>query len=178
MRAAPRLASGALTIVFCLGALAVGGGLPVEVSTIVAETRRAADNAAIAKRNTRAAVRSTEALADIARHVRAQQRSSKRMLEIQLDIEASSRSSATRSERIADELARLKKELEDLTDRFGSLTSLSERAGAQTQATAAASGRLRATLGRLLERFEEVTRESSELNRKARGYDEIADKLP
>ncbi|MGH2750913.1 MAG: hypothetical protein ACRDK3_08595 [Actinomycetota bacterium] len=173
-----KVAGVALTITLLTGAALVGGGRLPMLAEIADRAEDAARNARIAERNTAEAVRSTEALAEIARDVQAQVRASTRLLETQLRIEESARASTSRSSALAARVARIRDALKSLEDDLLGLSALSARAGGQADITSNAALNLRDNLEELVARFAVVTRESRELNQKSEGFGEIRDLLP
>jgi hypothetical protein len=171
-RAAP--ASWVLAVALAIGAVAIGGGTPLSPRQIADNTRAAADNAARAAHNTGLMVSDSESLATIAANARSQYQTSQRLLETQLAMESSSRSGADRSRALHDRLRRIGAELASLLVRLRSLSEYSDDTTANTSEATVAASSLDAAVGRLAERFEQVVRESRELNRKARGYDRVS----
>lgn len=170
----PALASWLAAAALAVGAVVIGGGTPLPPREIAANTRAAAANAAEAAGNTEAMATDTESLATIAANARAQYETSKRLLETQLEMEASSRSSVRKSRALNDGLRGIGRELARLLTRLRSISSYSDTSTASTREAVSAATSLEATLQRLSERFQDVVRESRELNRKARGYDRVA----
>lgn len=168
------LASWGLAVALGIGALAIGGGTPLSPRQIADNTRAAADNAARAARNTGLMVSDSESLATIAANARSQYQTSKRLLDTQLAMERSSRSGAVRSRALHDRLRRIGDELTTLLARLRSLSEYSDDTTASTSDATVAASSLDAAVGRLAARFEQVVRESRELNRKARGYDRVS----
>ncbi|MGH2755510.1 MAG: hypothetical protein ACRDLB_13915 [Actinomycetota bacterium] len=175
MRDPLRLAAASLTGALLIGALAIGGGAlprPDRLASLAADaarnTRKAAENIAVA-------VEDTEALATIAVDVREQLRTSERLLATQLRIERSSRAGARRSRSLAKEIRAIQKVLDRLSDRLRETSAAAETTTSVADASATAAGELQETLAVLQARFDELVGESRELNRKARGYEELRD---
>lgn len=168
---APKVISIAATLVFALGAGALGGGEPLSPVTMVRVTRDAAANSRIAAENTHRAAADTKAFQTIAENVRSQLNTSRHMLTTQLDLESSSRSSVRRSIDLARSLEQMERSLQALRRRLAAIASLSEDTVVDGQAAAEAGAALDSVLKTLRHRFEEVMDESRELNRKARGYE-------
>jgi hypothetical protein len=175
MTPAVKLASTFVSAVLVIGALAIGGGVPLAPKEVADATSRAADNARIAASHTERAARYTEALATIARNVRSQVETSRRLLATQLRLEASSRESAGRSDDLQRGLAEVRSGLVRFEKKLRELTRMSSMTTSDSEASAGAAGDLLSTLRGLEQRFQAVIRESRELNRKARGYEEIRD---
>jgi arginine utilization protein RocB len=157
------------------GALAIGGGVPLAPEEVSDATGQAADNARIAATHTERAARYTEALAAIARNVRSQVETSHRLLATQLRLEESARVSGRRSTDLQRGLAGVQSMLARFETKLGVLTRLSSTTTSDSEASARAASHLLSTLRALERRFQVVTRQSRELNRKARGFDEIRD---
>ena len=170
-RSTPRVISIAATLLFALGAVALGGGEPLSPATMAREAREAAANSRIAAANTRRAAADTKAFQTIAENVAAQLRISRHMLTTQLDLEASSRSSVRRSRDLARSVDQLERSLRALRARLAAIASLSEDTVIDGRAAAEAGAGLVSVLETLRDRFEEVMDESRKLNRKARGYE-------
>jgi chromosome segregation ATPase len=168
-----KVVSAGATLALAAGAVAVGGGAPLQPAELARRAEAAAANAADAARNTAIAARRTEDLARIGHSVAAQVETSRRLLEIQLGVERSSEEGLKRVRALADIIGRIRKELDELQGRLRPVTSLSSSAGDNTRATSAAAEALEATLDRLSARFDEVVKESRELNRKARAFEEL-----
>jgi hypothetical protein len=171
VKVAGALASAALVT----AAVAIGGGVPLAPEEVADATARAADNARIAATHTERAARYTEALAAIARNVRSQVETSRRLLATQLRLEESARDSGHRSADLQRGLADVRSLLARFETKLGALTRLSSTTTSDSEASARAASHLLSTLRALERRFQVVTRQSRELNRKARGYDEIRD---
>lgn len=171
----PRMLSIAVTVLGLAGGLVVGGGLPPSPATLAREAGQAADNARIAQDNLAKAERDTRALAEIARHVLEQVEASRRLLATQLDIEASSRSSAALSEQLEDNIASIHRSIRRVAVRLTSLSRAAATSGAQAEGSADAAARLEARLTDLKRLFDELIEQSRELDRKARGYEQLRD---
>jgi hypothetical protein len=170
-----RAVSIALAVALFGTAIWVGGGIPLSPASIAEATRDAADNAAAAARNTERAARSTRALATITRNVRSQVRTSRFLLETQMKLQASSERGADHSREIAHGVGRIRASLTALGHQIRRLTGFSSGAATSAERSAGSAGALARTLDALRGRFDEVMRQSRELNRKARGYDEARD---
>jgi hypothetical protein len=168
-----KVVSAALSAVFIVGAVALGGGHPLSPAEIARNTRRAADNAARAAANTRRAAGDTRALATIANNVSSQLETSRKMLATQLRLEASSRRGATRSSEVRDGIRRLGELIAALERRLVRVTSVAEDTAARGEGAARAARDLERMLSLLGARFDEVVSESRELNRKARGFSRL-----
>jgi hypothetical protein len=156
-------------------AFAIGGGVPLAPEKVADATAHAADNARIAATHTERAARYTEALAAIAGNVRSQVETSRRLLATQLRLEESARDSGRRSADLQRGLEDVRSMLARFETKLGELTRLSSTTTSDSETSARAASRLLSTLRALERRFQVVTRQSRELNRKARGYDEIRD---
>lgn len=166
----------AVTVVVAIsGAVAIGGGSPPDLTRMAARSSEAAANLEEANRNIAGAVRDTRALASIVSSVGDQLDASRRLLETQLRIERTSRSSAERSAKLTASIRSVRDRLEEVRADLGTLARLAGRAGTLTRSSADAATPLQASLRRLRERFDELIEESRELNRKARGYEELRD---
>ena len=173
-----KIFSAVLTALLLVGAVVIGGGTPLSPGKIADATSMAADNAKEAAVNTAKAERSTRALADIAEDVRSQLDSSKRLLEIQLGLEDSSRDGAERAELLEDDIAAIGRELLALQRAAEALSEASGDAGGQVKTLAGSATDLEQEIAALGERFDEVVKQSRELNRKARGFDQLRDTKP
>jgi hypothetical protein len=162
-----------VTLALLGGAIAIGGGTPLSPATIARRAETAAENSRIAERNTETAARDTRALAKIARDVGSQLESSRRMLHIQLEIERSSRSTAERSSRLRNAIGAIERTLSTLETPLRKLAEIAERGMGAARTNAAVADRLREQMSTLIARYRVVTRESRELNRKARGYEKL-----
>jgi methyl-accepting chemotaxis protein len=171
-----RIVSWVIAIGSLVGGLAIGGGVPPSPAHLARAAGDAADNTSRARSNTASAVESTEALATIARNVYRQLQASRRMLTTQLEIERSSRAGLRHARTLVDRIARIRTAIKDLAARLADVAELSEDATATSETSARAADLLATKLRRLDARFDIVTRESRELNRKARGYRRLRDK--
>jgi hypothetical protein len=165
--------SAACTTVAVVAGLAIGGGLPPPPATLAREARAAQRNAAIAARNIARAESDTQALTTIAENVVRQVAASRRLLETQLEIEDASRSSARSTGLVRRRIGSLHDAIRSLGDRLEALSGDTEETGDQAGAAAGAARRLEATLRNLRARFDRLIEESRELNRKARGFQEL-----
>lgn len=170
-----KVASVVLTAGLLIAVVAIGGGAPPDLASIASRSSEAAGNLEAANRNISRAVRDTEALVEIVSSVGEQLEASERLLETQLQIERSSRSSADRSEELTEKIRSVGARLRELRDDLSSVAGLARRAGDVTETSADSAERLQATLRRLRLRFDRLIEESRELNRKARGYEELRD---
>lgn len=168
-----KAASALLTVLFLTGGVAIGGGIPVSLSDLAGRTAEAADNARAAARYTESAAEDTEALAGIAESVKSQLDSSRRMVATQLKIEHATDTNVRSSRQLTAVIKRIRGALEELEAGLTRLSRYATTSGATAGSTAAAAGRLDATLTTLSERFDTVVAESRELNRKANAYAEI-----
>jgi methyl-accepting chemotaxis protein len=171
-----RIVSVVVTVGTVVGGIAIGGGVPPSPAHLARAAGDAADNTSTARANTVMAVESTEALATIARNVYRQLETSRRMLTTQLEIERSSRTGLRHAKTLVDRIARIRTAIQDLAARLADVAALSQDATASAEASERAADDLAATLRHLGARFDVVTRESRELNRKARGYRKLRDK--
>jgi methyl-accepting chemotaxis protein len=165
-----KIVSALVTAALLVGAVIVGGGVPLSPAAIARGTSLAADNVSEAVDNTRAAVQSTDALRRIADAVNDQVSASHRMLDIQLEIEDSSREGAKESGALENSVASIRRALQQFASDLTALSRLSERAGATTEAAAGSAGKLVDALDVLEAKFDVVVKESRKLDRKARGY--------
>ena len=168
-----KVVSVALTIAFGAGAIAIGAGAPLSPGRIAKVTGDATRNLEEAQRNIRGAVESTEALARIERNVSSQLETSRRLLATQLGIEDSSKRGVELSRKLVGHIADVGGELDALVDRLERVASLSRDVSAQAEASDAAAVSLEETLDHLIERYRVAVRESRELNKKARAFEEI-----
>jgi chromosome segregation ATPase len=162
-----------LTGLFVALAIAVGGGTPPSPGAIASAASEAADNLDRAQANVRAAAGDTEVLAGIARDVESQLQSSRDMLETQLEIEESSREGLGLSRDLAAAISEVDDELQGLEEALGALSRDSAEVTESSESIESAAESLDPRLDALIGRFEVVSRESRELNRKARGFEEV-----
>lgn len=170
-----KIASVVTSILFAMGAVAIGGGHPLSPARIAESTSAAARNAATAEENTARAAASTRSLLAIAQNVDRQVRSSRQLLETQLQLESSSRRGAERSLDLRGGIEDVRRGLASLRRDIAVLTRLSKRTVSSGRAAAAAGTEIESTLVVLQRRFEEVVRQSRRLNEKARGFQETRD---
>ena len=170
-----KIASVALAVVFGCIAVAIGGGAPLSPAAIANATSDAARNVKVAEENTAEAARDTEDLAVIARNVKAQHATSTRMLDIQLSIEDATRDAASSARELNVALAGIGEALRRVESDLGQLSELASLSGSTVDATALRAAELQQVIDLLQARFVQVTRQSRELNRKARGYQEVRD---
>lgn len=168
-----KAASLLLTGLFVLFAVLAGGGTPPSPQAIAAAVSDAADHLDRAQTNIRSAVEDTEALAVIASNVESQLETSKQLLETQLEIEQSSKKGLELSRDLAESLAGVGDAIGGLEDELLALSVDSGRVTESSEAIELAASDLDAKLDSLIARFGVVTRESRELNRKARGFEEL-----
>lgn len=173
-----KLASAVATGVLTLGAVVIGGGTPLSPGEIADAAQAAARNSETAAENAVRTERSTRAVADIAQNVRSQLDSSERLLEIQLALEASSRQGADRAVSLERDIEAIGDGLRVLQRAAEALSGASRAAGRQVVTLADSATDLERQLAELGQRFDSVVEESRELNRKARGFDQIRDPLP
>lgn len=170
-----RAISAGIVVAAISGAVAIGGGSPPDLTRMAARSSEAAANLEEANRNIARAVRDTRALASIVSSVGDQLDASRRLLETQLRIESTSRSSAERSVELTTSIRSVRDRLEEVRADLATLARLAGRAGTLTQSSADSAAPLQTSLRRLHKRFDELIEESRELNRKARGYEELRD---
>lgn len=170
-----KMVAGTVTLAGLVGAVAIGGGVPLSPAAIARGTGTAADNVERAVANTRDAVKSTDALRRIANAVDEQVAASHRLLEIQLEIEQSSRAGGRESVALARSVAAIQRSLRRLRARLAALSTASAEAGDNSENAASAAGDLSAALSELEDRFDVVVKQSRRLDRKARGYRELRD---
>lgn len=168
-----KVASALLTVLFLAGGVAIGGGIPLSLSDLAGRTAEAADNARAAARNTESAAEDTEALAGIAESVKSQLDSSRRMVATQSKIEHATDTNVRSSRQLTAVIKRIRSALDELVAGLTRVSKFATASGATAESSAAAAGRLDATLTALSERFEVVVAQSRELNRKANAYAEI-----
>ena len=169
-----KLACSLVAALMLAGAIAVGAGAPLSPGAIARSARDAADNLDVAEGNTERAAEDTEALAEISRSVRSQVETSRRLLQIQLRIERASREGTDLSTSLTSRIRLLRKALGRVEARFRSVGSKSDRVTSAARTSESAATVLRDTLNVLGARFQVALKESRELNRKARAYDEVA----
>ncbi len=172
MNAAARFACALLTAGLLAGAVAVGGGAPLSPASIARAAREAAENLDRAEANTERAAENTEAFAEINRNVGRQVATARRLLGTQLEIERTSRRGAGLSRELLARLAGLGSTLREVEGSLRSVAQLSGRVTATAQTSERAAAGLDAALDALQARFHVALRESRELNRKARAFDE------
>jgi hypothetical protein len=97
------------------------------------------------------------------------------MLATQSKMLASSKQGSARSRAIQAGVGSVRRAITQMAKRVEGLVGFSGRAVSTAERSASSSDRLAATLRELRALFTEVMRESRELNRKARGYDELRD---
>ncbi len=112
MTPALKTTSVVLTVALIIGAIVLGGGVPLSPAEIADATTSALDNATIAERNTSIAARDTRALAEIAGNVQSQLVTSRRMLSIQLEIEDATRDTAEQARDLRGALTGVRNALE------------------------------------------------------------------
>ena len=168
-----KLGSVVVTLALAGGAIAIGAGAPVSPARIAKVAGDATRNLAEAQVNIKEAVGSTEALARIERNVSSQLATSRRLLETQLDIERSSESGVDVSRRLVGRIEDVGDEVRSLVDRLRDVAGSSEDLSATARSSESAASELEATLDRLMERYEVAVRESRELNKKARAYEQV-----
>ena len=173
-----KIASAVATALFLVGAFLIGGGTPLSPGEIADATSMAADNAKEAAENTARAERSTRALKDIAEDVQSQLESSEKLLEIQLGLEDSSRAGAERARLLERDIEAIGRELLALQRAAEGLSEASGDAGSQVEILAGSATDLENEIAALGRRFDEVVKESRELNRKARGFEKVGDTIP
>ena len=173
MTRAPKAASGLATLALVVAAVGVGAGKPLSPARIANLTSEAADNLRIAVSNTEDAVRATEALATIEKNVQSQLATSRRLLETQLGIEESSKAGLDISRGVADRIGAVAGALEGLVGRLRDVGSLSSSVTGSAEAGEAAAEDLEAALDHLIARYEVAVRESRELNKKARAFEQV-----
>ncbi|MDQ3986776.1 MAG: hypothetical protein M3280_09800 [Actinomycetota bacterium] len=156
------------------GAIAVGAGAPLSPGAIAQSARDAAANLDVAEKNIEGAVEDTEALAEISRSVQSQVQASRRLLQIQLRIERASRKGTDLSTSLTSNIRLLSKALARVEGRLRLVASQSDRVTTAASSSESAASVLKDTLNELGARFQVALKESRELNRKARAYDEIA----
>lgn len=162
-----------VTGIFVSLAVIAGGGTPPSPQAIASAASDASDNLDRAQANVRSAVSDTEALATIARNVESQLQTSEELLETQLEIEQTSKEGLGLSRQLADSLAGVGAAIEGLERRLRRLSRDSDEVTESSASIRDAAVDLDDRLDRLIGRFRVVTRESRELNRKARGFEEV-----
>ena len=173
-----KIASAVITALLLFGAVLIGGGTPLSPSEIADATRGAARNSELAAENAARAERSTRAIAEIAENVRSQLHSSEQLLGIQLTLEGSSRRGAQRALSLEQDIEAIGERLRLLQRAAAALSGASADAGTQVDSLAVSATDLEEEIAGLGRRFDEVVKESRELNRKARGFERIRDPRP
>ena len=173
MKRALKVASALATLALVIAAVGVGAGKPLSPARIARLTSEAADNLRLAESNTEEAVRATEALVTIERNVQSQLATSRRLLETQLGIESSSKAGLEISRGVADRIGAVASSLEGLVGRLRRVAALSSSVTGSAEAGEAAAENLEAALDRLISRYEVAVRESRELNKKARAFEQV-----
>ena len=173
MTRALKTASALVTVALVVAAVGVGAGKPLSPARIAKLTSDAADNLRIAESNTEDAVRATEALATIEKNVQSQLATSRRLLETQLGIEESSTEGLAISRGVGDRIGAVASALEGLVGRLRDVGALSSSVTGSAEAGEAAAIDLEAALDRLISRYEVAVRESRELNKKARAFEQV-----
>ena len=95
------------------------------------------------------------------------------MLDTQLDIEESSKEGLGLSRDLAGSIGKVSGALQDLESKLRALSEDSAEVTESSESIEAAARDLDSRLDTLIGRFEVVTRESRELNRKARGFERL-----
>jgi chromosome segregation ATPase len=175
VRSPLKVASVLFTVALVGIAVGLGGGSLPRPDRLASLAGEASRNTQQAARNIGRAVDDTEALATIADNVRTQLEASERLLETQLAIERASREGARRSRGLTEGIDDIQKVLARLRDRLVATSRLSEETTSVAGTSAASAAELEGALDVLRARFEELVRESRELNRKAHGYSELRD---
>lgn len=168
-----KLVSVVLTVAFAGGAIAIGAGAPVSPARIAKVAGDATRNLKEAQANIDEAVGSTEALAEIERNVSSQLATSRRLLETQLSIESTSEEGVELSRQLVDRIDAVGTELSGLVERLRDVAATSEDISGTARSSERAASELQATLDRLIARYEVAVRESRELNKKARAYEQV-----
>jgi chromosome segregation ATPase len=170
-----RIGSIVVTLALIVVAGAIGAGVPIAPARIADATTDAAHNVAIAEGNTEKAVQETEDLAQISKNVRKQLETSRRMLSTQLEIERATGKAAASSQDLNDALTEVGNALGGVESQLSDLLSLAHRSAATVDATVSSATDLQEVIALLQARFQQVTEQSRELNRKARSYAEAKD---